>query len=35
MKRIIGHIIVAAMYFGIGLMIVIGMAMYSYEGEQK
>ena len=29
MKRIIGHAIIAAMYFGIGLMIVIGMAMYS------
>lgn len=29
MKRIIGRAIIAAMYFGIGLMIVIGMAMYS------
>lgn len=29
MKNIIGHMILAIIYFGLGLMIVIGMAMYA------
>lgn len=29
MKKIIGHMILAIMYFGLGLMVVIGMAMYA------
>ena len=29
MKKFIGHAILAIIYFGLGLMIVIGMAMYA------
>ena len=29
MKKFLGHAIVAIMYFGLGLMMVIGTAMYS------